>query len=135
MLAEKTGATGVQRNAAIPEEAPEIDYWAITAGEGARLDGKQPAPLKDSAGNVVDIRQLRAEAAQRRAAALEAQKNLPASGLTLAGGEAVVTDTAQQNSAAASSSVVTSKRKNRIGSKYSKLKSSASKFTGSANNL
>lgn len=74
MLASRTGATGVQRNAAIPEEAPEIDYWAVNAGDGARLDGKAPTPLKDKGGNEVDIRKLRAEAAARRAeAAMKAQ--------------------------------------------------------------
>ena len=33
------------------------------------MDGKKPAELKDSEGNVVDVRKLRAEAAARRAEA------------------------------------------------------------------
>ena len=72
MLAERTGGTGVQRNAAIPQVAPQVDYWAINAGDGARLDGKSPSVLKDKEGNEVDVRKLRAEAAARRAEALAA---------------------------------------------------------------
>ncbi|CAB9503786.1 Ubiquitin recognition factor in ER-associated degradation protein 1 [Seminavis robusta] len=70
MMATKSGETGVQPNAAIPEKAPEVDYWAVNvgAGQGARLDGKKPAELQDAQGNVVDVRKLRAEAAARRAA-------------------------------------------------------------------
>jgi hypothetical protein len=43
MLVDRAGTTGVQKNAAITEEeAPELDYWAVNAGDGARLlvDGK-----------------------------------------------------------------------------------------------
>lgn len=146
MLAEKTGSTGVQRNSAIPEQAPEVDYWAIQAGDGSRLDGKQPAPLKDASGNVVDIRQLRAEAAQRRAAAAEAAKNLPSTGITVSG-ETVVhnsncatttstnPDSTSATAAAGSSLPPISKRSKRVGSKYSKLKSSVSTFQGNANNF
>ena len=64
-LAERTGSTGVQRNAAIPDRAPQLDYWAVNAGDGARLDGKQPAALKDREGNEVDVRRMRAEAAAK----------------------------------------------------------------------
>jgi ubiquitin fusion degradation protein 1 len=138
MLAEKTGATGVQRNAAIPETAPEIDYWAIAAGDGARLDGKKPAPLKDASGNVIDIRQVRAEAAQRRAAAEEAAKNLPSSsGRTLLASAATTTTAPAISSSTPpmAPATLTSKRTNRVGSKYSKLKSSGANFIGNANNL
>ena len=65
-VAERTGSTGVQRNAAIPDRAPQLDYWAVNAGDGARLDGKQPASLKDREGNEVDVRRMRAEAAAER---------------------------------------------------------------------
>eukprot|EP00980_Cylindrotheca_fusiformis_P030596 scaffold25085_cov215-Cylindrotheca_fusiformis.AAC.1 len=83
MLADRTGTTGVQRNAAIPEAAPEVDYWAVNAGDGARLDGKSPSVLKDKEGNEVDIRKLRAEAAARRAeAAAAAQANILAASST-----------------------------------------------------
>jgi ubiquitin fusion degradation protein 1 len=136
MLAEKSGATGVQRNAAIPETAPEIDYWAIAAGDGARLDGKKPAPLKDASGTEVDIRQLRAEAAQRRAAAEEAAKNLPSSsGRTLIPSATTATAPVLSSMPSSAPPALTSKRTNRIGSKYSKLKSTGAKFTGNANNL
>jgi ubiquitin fusion degradation protein 1 len=83
-IAERTGSTGVQKNAAIPVAAPTIDYWAVHAGDGARrLDGKPPAPLKDTAGNEVDIRRLRAEAAAKRAeaAAKEAAASLSANAM------------------------------------------------------
>mmetsp|Transcript_15845 Transcript_15845/g.32573 ORF Transcript_15845/g.32573 Transcript_15845/m.32573 type:complete len:386 (-) Transcript_15845:76-1233(-) len=66
LVADKIGGTGVQRNAAIPQKAPEVLYWA-EAGGGARLDGKQASPLKDKEGNVVDARELRAAAAAARA--------------------------------------------------------------------
>jgi ubiquitin fusion degradation protein 1 len=147
MLAEKIGGTGVQRNSAIPEQAPEIDYWAIQAGDGARLDGKVPAPLKDASGNVVDIRQVRAEAAQRRAAAAAAaaSQNLPSTGKTV-NGETVVhfnnapqTNNINNTNGGSVGTVVPvpsiSKRTKRVGSKYSKLKSSTTSFQGSANNF
>lgn len=141
MMAEKTGATGVQQNAAIPLAAPEIDYWAVAAGDGARLDGKQPAVLKDTKGNVIDVRQLRAEAAARRAAA--AQTVIASeSGRTVSSGEVVVASTAAASAAAASSSSSASqqqqavgKRKPRVGSKYSRLKTSSAAFQGSANQM
>lgn len=134
MMAEKTGATGVQKNAAIPSAAPQIDYWAVNVGEsgGARLDGKTPAELKDAAGNVVDVRKLRAEAAAKRAAAAAAA--VP----TMAAGSAGVTVSgdvvaAQQGPAAPSAAV--SKRKTRVGSKFSKLKGANTTFQGNANSM
>jgi ubiquitin fusion degradation protein 1 len=129
MMAEKIGATGVQKNAAIPEAAPEVDYWAVNAGGGARLDGKTPTVLKDKDGNEVDVRKLRAEAAARRAeAAVAAQATMSSSGKTLNG------ETVAQPAAAAAP---ISKRKTKLGNKYSRLKQSGANiaFSGSANNM
>ena len=131
MLAERTGGTGVQKNAAIPEAAPEVDYWAIQAGEGSRLDGKKPAVLKDKEGNEVDVRRLRAEAAARRAeAAAKAQPaSLSGAGKTLNG------DTVSEETQKSAASAPASKRKTRVGSKYSRLKQSGVAFKGSANTM
>jgi len=130
MVAERTGSTGVQRNAAIPEKAPQLDYWAVAAGDGARLDGKAPAPLKDTEGNEVDVRRLRAEAAARRAAAA-AKAAAEASSLpplpTAAAGEGA----AEQKPPA----VPVSKRKSRVAGKYSRLNKSNAAFQGSANKI
>jgi ubiquitin fusion degradation protein 1 len=111
-LADQIGATGVQRNAAFPLNAPKIDYWAINAGDGARLDGKLPAVLKDKDGQEIDVRQVRAEAAAKRAAAATAASSI----------------TALEKEDASS------KRKSRVGGKFSKLKTSKA-FLGSANTL
>jgi ubiquitin fusion degradation protein 1 len=147
-IAERTGSTGVQKNAAIPVAAPTIDYWAVHAGDGARrLDGKQPTPLKDTAGNEVDIRRLRAEAAAKRAEAA-AKEALAASGRggagaaapslhngsliggqTLSGKAATIPENAE-----VTPTVPISKRKT-IGSKYSRLKKSAGAFDGSGSAL
>jgi ubiquitin fusion degradation protein 1 len=129
MLAEKAGATGVQKNAAIPEEAPEVDYWAVAAGDGARLDGKAAA-LKDKDGNEVDVRKLRAEAAARRAEALAAaQANMGGTGNTLTG------EAAPDSRNPAGPAAPVSKRKTKVGGKYSRLKQSGVPFKGSANKL
>mmetsp|Transcript_20258 Transcript_20258/g.47472 ORF Transcript_20258/g.47472 Transcript_20258/m.47472 type:complete len:412 (-) Transcript_20258:172-1407(-) len=136
MLAERTGRTGVQRNAAIPQVAPKVDYWAVNAGDGARLDGKSPSSLKDKNGNEVDIRKLRAEAAARRAEALAAsasagaQKMMASSGKNLLGEEVAPDAQAVQN--ASSTAAPASKRKTKVGSKYSRLKKNTT-FKGSAN--
>ena len=131
MMAEKIGATGVQRNAAIPVKAPEIDYWAVNVGEsgGARLDGKTPSELKDASGNVVDVRKLRAEAAARRAEAAAKAGSAMAStaGKTIAG-EVVAP-------AAVQTEVPVSKRKTRVGTKFSRLKQSGIAFQGSPNTM
>jgi len=128
MVAEKTGATGVQPNAAIPVKAPEINYWAVNAGDGARLDGKNPVALKDKEGNQVDIRKLRAEAAARRAeAAAAAQAKMTATGKTLTGKEVaheVPVTVAPM-----------SKRKTKVGGKYSRLKTSGVAFQGASNSM
>lgn len=136
MLAERTGGTGVQKNAAIPQVAPKVDYWAVNAGDGARLDGKSPSSLKDKDGNEVDIRRLRAEAAQRRANSLAAsisagtQKMNSSSGKNLLGEEIAPNAGAVQRASA--SAAPASKRKTKVGSKYSRLKKNTA-FKGSAN--
>lgn len=146
MLAERTGQTGVQMNAAIPQAAPAVDYWAVAAGDGARLDGKSATPLKDAAGNEIDVRRLRAEAAARRAeeAAKAAGSSASAlvgsgTGKTLsgkevpAGGETGAAAGAAVGSGAPAAAATVSKRK-KLGSKYSKLKQQAGvAFQGSAN--
>jgi len=128
MLAERTGQTGVQRNAAIPVKAPQVDYWAVNAGDGARLDGKAPAVLKDKDGSEVDVRKLRAEAAAKRAEQTQAAAASSSSSLS---------ELAKKPNEAESKSVTApvSKRKSRVGSKYSKLKGSSMAFQGSANPL
>lgn len=132
MLASQTGATGVQRNAAIAVQSPKIDYWALNAGGGSRLDGKAPTPLKDTAGEEVDVRKIRAEAAARRAAELaKATAALPTTGMTIKGEEVKV-----DNSAAVSAAGKAPVRKNRsrVGGKFSKLKN-ATAFQGNSNQM
>lgn len=107
MMAESIGSTGVQQNAAIPVQAPKVGYWAVNAGDGARLDGKQASSLKDKDGTEVDVAQLRADAAARRAA----------------------------QAAAATAPAQVSKRKTRVGGKFSKLKKQNSAFQGSSNSM
>jgi ubiquitin fusion degradation protein 1 len=130
MLAAKTGQTGVQKNAAVPEEAPTVDYWAVQAGEGARLDGKPPAALKDESGQEVDVRKLRAEAAARRAEQ-QAAAAMSASSSSLGSNSASAAAAASPASPAAAHPVLPSKRKKRVGARFSKLKGSAA-FHGSA---
>lgn len=138
MLAERAGGTGVQKNAAIPQIAPKVDYWAVNAGDGARLDGKSPSSLKDKDGNEVDIRKLRAEAAARRAETLAAsasigtQKMNASCGKNLLGEEVSADVEAVQRASAAVAPA--SKRKTKVGSKYSRLKKNTV-FKGSANTL
>lgn len=131
MMAAETGQTGVQRNAAIPEEAPAVGYWAVAAGDGARLDGKAAPALKDATGQELDIRQLRAEAAAKRAAAaaMVGSESLKGSGKMLNGKEP------DASAVVAAPVAPVSKRKSRVGSKYSKLKSSTTTFRGSANSM
>lgn len=133
MMADRTGGTGVQRNAAIPESAPKADYWAVSAGDGSRLDGKSPTVLRDRDGNEVDVRKLRAEAAARRAAAAAARSGtLPSSGGNTLQGQEVPPAAASLETDPVT---VVSKRKTKVGSKYSRLKSGNVAFKGSANNL
>jgi ubiquitin fusion degradation protein 1 len=153
LLAPTIGQTGVQKNAAIPESAPTVDYWAVNAGDGSRLDGKAATPLRDTAGNTIDIRALRAEAAARRIIvqqeAASASSLAKTTGLTLNGkppsapssGASDHPDVLADPVLAAALASVTSaaapvsKRKPRLGSKYSKLKSGTTTFGGSANAL
>jgi ubiquitin fusion degradation protein 1 len=132
LLAPATGQTGVQRNAAIPELAPAVDYWAVAAGDGARLDGKAAPALKDESGQELNVRELRAAAAAKRAAAMATDMATSGTGQTLNG--KVPADTALEAGAAAGVPPV-QKRKSRVGSKYSKLKPSTAAFRGSANSM
>lgn len=135
MLASQTGATGIQRNAAISVESPTIEYWALNAGGGARLDGKAPTPLKDKSGAEVDLRAIRAEAAARRAVEqARATATLPTVGKTIKGEEVKI-----DNNAAAVAMTgdrpPTKKNKSRVGGKFSKLKTSATSFHGGSNQM
>lgn len=130
IVAEKIGETGVQKNSAIAVKAPQVDYWAIKAGDGARLDGKTPTTLKDKEGNEIDIRKLRAEAATKRLAAMSTGVNMPSTGKTLNGKPALIAEESKKTP------TPVSKRKSRVGSKYSRLKQGGRfAFDGSANNL
>lgn len=130
-MATKTGTTGVQKNAAIAVKAPQVDYWALAAGDGARLDGKTPSTLKDKSGNEIDVRKLRAEAAAKRLAAATAAMNMPSAGTTVDG---KITTPAVEVDAANKPPV--SKRKSRIGNKFSRLKQSGGfAFEGSGNKM
>lgn len=137
MMAEANGGTGVQRNAAIAVKAPQVDYWAVNAGDGARLDGKKPAVLKDSQGNEIDIRKVRAEAAARRLEALKEEgsvRSMPSGGKMVNGKVVEESPDLNPGSAAAAAAPMAAKRKSRVGSKYSKLKQSGGfAFQGSAN--
>ena len=139
MLAERTGTTGVQKNAAIPETAPQVDYWAVNAGDGARLDGKSPSVLRDKDGNEVDIRKIRAEAAAKRAEAAAAAQSATLSsstGKNLKGEEVPPAALGGGTTGAgAQPSAPISKRKTKVGSKFSRLKTGNVAFKGSANNL
>lgn len=137
LMAERTGGTGVQKNAAIAVKAPQVDYWAVNAGDGARLDGKKPSILKDKEGNEIDIRKLRAEAAAKRMAAMNAKMNMPeaTTGMTVAGKVVPIQQEGGANDNPTSSTTLASKRKSRIGSKYSKLKQGGAAFGGAANRM
>jgi len=126
-VAESIGQTGVQKNAAIAMKAPKVDYWAIRAGDGARLDGKTPAVLKDKEGNEIDVRKARAEAEVEKLAAASTAAKMPSAGTTLDGKAAEIVDNESKKPTL---------RKSRVGSKYSRLKQSGGfAFEGSANSL
>lgn len=133
MMADRTGQTGVQKNAAVLDEAPSVDYWAVNAGDGARLDGKKPAILKDASGQEVDIRKLRAEAAARRAEAARSALANSSGGQSLNGKN--VTEVNGDASKPHEPAAPVSKRKKRVGSKFSRLKQSGVAFQGSANSF
>jgi ubiquitin fusion degradation protein 1 len=113
MIAQRTGCTGVQKNAAIPVNAPEVDYWAINGGDGARLDGKKPTTLKDKEGKEVDIRKL-------REAALSNKSN--------------ETSTAVVGPSTTSTTATTSQRQSRVGNKFSTRKMGVA-YSGGGNKL
>lgn len=135
LLAPQTGATGIQRNAAIGVQSPGIEYWALNAGGGSRLDGKAPTPLKDKTGAEVDLRKIRAEAAARRAAEqARATAALPTVGKTIRGEEVMVDNDAAATAIAGRAPV--KKNKSRVGGKFSKLKASGgAAFHGGSNQL
>jgi ubiquitin fusion degradation protein 1 len=135
LLASQTGATGIQLNAAIGVQSPGIEYWALNAGGGARLDGKAPTPLKDRTGAEVDLRKIRAEAAARRAAEqARATAALPTVGKTIRGEEVKVDNDAAAVAIAGRPPV--KKNKSRVGGKFSKLKTSGgAAFHGGSNQL
>lgn len=132
LMAERIGTTGVQKNAAIAEKAPEIDYWAINAGDGARLDGKAATTLKDKDGNEIDVKKLRAEAAAKRLEAMKAAQNLPSAttGITVSGKIVELEDNIDKPPTAP-----VAKHKSRIGGKYSKIKQGGMAFGGAANHM
>ena len=133
LMAPSTGETGVQRNAAIPVAAPAVDYWAVAAGDGARLDGKEAPALKDGSGRELNVRELRAAAAlkREREQAVHLAAGANGGGNTLSGKEAADVSVA----AAAAAVPAVQKRKSRVGSKFSKLKPSTTAFRGSANSM
>jgi ubiquitin fusion degradation protein 1 len=135
LLASQTGATGIQLNAAIGVQSPGIEYWALNAGGGARLDGKAPTPLKDKTGAEVDLRKIRAEAAARRAAEqARATAALPTVGKTIRGDEVKVDNELAAVVIAGRPPV--KKNKSRVGGKFSKLKTSGgAAFHGGSNQL
>lgn len=135
MLASRTGATGVQQNSAIAVSAPEADYWAVNAGDGSRLDGKAPAPIKDKEGNELDVRKLRAEAAARRAAAAASRAETSGLSLSAASASSAGAGSTEASVEEKKPAALVSKRKSRVAGKYSRLKKSGTAFQGSANNI
>ena len=122
MVAERTGGTGIQPNAAITQQqaaaAPAVEYWAVAAGSGSRLDGKAPTPLKAANGQEIDVDKVRsaaAEAAAKRAA--QAQPPFPSDAASSGGANGV-----------------TSKRQSKVGNKFSRLKQTSA-FQGDAKTL
>jgi len=121
-VAERIGENGVQKTSYIPIVAPQADYWAINAGDGGRLDGKIPSILKDKQGNVMDIAKLRAEAADNRRKIVEEERNK------------AFTKASSNND---NNNSVVSKRKSRVGNKYSQRKGAgtSSAFGGQGNSF
>jgi hypothetical protein len=111
-------------------QSPTLDYWALNAGDGARLDGKAPTALKDKSGQEVDLRKIRAEAAARRAAEEAKNVALPVTGKTIKGEEVVV-----KAPTAGDGGPPVRKNKSRVGGKFSKLKSGGAAFQGSSNQM
>eukprot|EP00977_Amphora_coffeiformis_P021147 scaffold8896_cov162-Amphora_coffeaeformis.AAC.4 len=133
-VAERIGQTGVQLNAAtMVADAPSVEYWAVNAGDGNRLDGKKAAPLKEAAtGKELNVHELRAKAAEERRKQMEAEN---AAALALQGGKMLngqqpAADTTQEEK---KTPTIVSKRKTKVGGKFSRLKQTTSAFQGSAN--
>lgn len=122
----KTGTTGVQKNAAIPELAPQVSYWGQMNEDGSRLDGKVATPLKHQDGTAVDVKTLRAQAAERRLAALSSNANLDQLHGQTVSGETVASNKDKTKKPGPKA------RQSRIGNKFSKLKPSNQAFQGSA---
>jgi len=121
LMASQTGATGVQLNAASIQstnKAATVDYWAVHAGGGARLDGKAATPLKDQHGNEVDVRELRALAAAKRAEEIKQA--------------AAKSSSSNNNSTGQQQSRV---RQSRVKGKYSKRKNGVGSFHGSGQSM
>jgi len=130
MVAKQVGTTGVQANAAVVslQGKATVDYWAVAAGDGARLDGKKPAVLKDEAGNEVDVRDLRAKAAAARLAAMNKVASKTAN-TTIS-----ETTVAASSHGTDGSKSQTMQRKSLIDrKKYSKRKQNTIAFKGNAN--
>eukprot|EP00814_Leptocylindrus_danicus_P016694 CAMPEP_0116028188 /NCGR_PEP_ID=MMETSP0321-20121206/15229_1 /TAXON_ID=163516 /ORGANISM="Leptocylindrus danicus var. danicus, Strain B650" /LENGTH=357 /DNA_ID=CAMNT_0003501993 /DNA_START=181 /DNA_END=1254 /DNA_ORIENTATION=- len=122
LMASQTGATGVQLNAASIQstnKAATVDYWAVHAGGGARLDGKAATPLKDQHGNEVDVRELRALAAAKRAEEIKQAA-------------AAESSSSSKKSATQQQSRV---RQSRVKGKYSKRKNGVGSFHGSGQSM
>ena len=108
-LAERIGGTGVQKNSYIPVLAPAADYWAISAGNGGRLDGKSPTQLKDKEGNVIDVSNLRTKAEEKIKEAKNEERD---KAFAKASSSALNTE----------NKTGSSHRKSRVGNKYSRKK-------------
>lgn len=133
-VAERIGQTGVQLNAAtMVAEAPTVEYWAVQAGDGNRLDGKKAAPLKEAGtGKEVDIHELRAKAAEERRKQMEAAAASRLEGGKMLNGQQPASASTQEETKAPT---IVSKRKTKVGSKFSRLKQSSVAFQGSANSF
>lgn len=131
IMAERSGATGVQGNSAIAVKAPSIDYWALNAGNGARLDGRKPCVLKDKQGNVIDPIKLREDSATKR---MNRDNKLlaPSTGMTVAGKRVDFTHKSTSEESV-SKPLTQSKRKTFVGSKFSKLAKGS--FSGNARKM
>ena len=130
-LASQAGSTGVQPNAAIAVQSPTPDYWALNAGDGARLDGKAPSALKDKFGQEVDLRKIQAKAGARRTAEQAKNVALPVVGKTIKGEEVRV----ESGQSGDGDGPPVRKNKSHVGGKFSKLKPAGTAFHGGSNQL
>ena len=138
LVAAKIGGTGVQQNTALPPKPPTSTYWAVSAGgEGNRLDGKAPSPLKDKSGVDVDVREVRAEAARKREEALKKERgeksvfNNDGVSLTSSGsGSSGSVDGNESGNGNGNVNATPQKKKSLIGNKFSKRRSQTTAFGG-----